>query len=155
GSASAGSVDVEASSGGAGFSSEGISGAAADFSVAGSLGLTIANVTTTATLAGQLTNAAADSTFQATSATTSSATATAGSGAGIGASAAVDIVTDTTRASLGDGSVFNGHNLTLQATGTDAMTLTSKTGAASGSVAIVPSVAVALSTVTTDASIGT
>ena len=50
---SAASVDVEATTrGGAGYSSEAISGAAGSVSVAGSLALTIANVQTLALLSG-------------------------------------------------------------------------------------------------------
>ncbi len=76
-------------------------------------------------------------------------------GSGVGAAVALNLVTDTTQAALADGSTLSGHNLTLQATGTDTMTTTSVTGAAGGGVTIAPSVAVSISTVTTDASLGT
>ena len=98
-------MDVEATSGGAGYSSEALSGAAASVGVAGSLGLTIANVKTLALLTGSVSAPAVDATFKATSTTTSSAKATAGTtGSGVGASVAIDLVTDTTQAALADGS---------------------------------------------------
>ena len=103
---SAASIDVEASSGGAGSSSEGISGAAGSVSVAGSLGLTIANVQTRALHLrhGQRSGRRRD--VAATSTTASSAKATAGAtGSGVGAAVALNLVTDTTQAALGDGSV--------------------------------------------------
>src|SRR5439155_1038801 len=77
---------------------------------------------------------------------------TAGS-VGIGASVAVALVDDVTRAEL-IGTLSGGHNVTIAATTSDAMATHAKTGAAGGDVAVVPSVAITLSNVTTLATIG-
>src|SRR5206468_1622240 len=77
---------------------------------------------------------------------------TAGS-VGIGASVAVALVDDVTRAEL-IGTLNGGHNVTIAATTSDAMATHAKTGAAGGDVAVVPSVAITLSNVTTLATIG-
>src|SRR5438034_1885991 len=69
---------------------------------------------------------------------------------GIGASVAVAIVDDLTTASL-LGQLNGGGNLTLTANTSHFLTTHSKTGAAGGNVAVVPSVAIALSNVTTTA----
>jgi len=73
---------------------------------------------------------------------------------GIGASVAVAIVDDTTTAEL-TGTLNGGRNLVLYATTTHLETTTAKTGAAGGKVAISPAVAIALSNITTTATVST
>ena len=78
-----------------------------------------------------------------------------GSSFGLGISFALSIVNDTTFAGIEDtGLLTNAHDLVLGANGQHAMTTLSQTGAA-GPIAIVPSIAIAISNVTSRANIGT
>ena len=63
---------------------------------------------------------------------------------------------DTTFAGLDDGAVLTGgHDLTLHASGAHAMTTQAQTGASGGGVTVVPSISIAISNVTSKATIGT
>jgi len=75
-------------------------------------------------------------------------------GVGIGASFAIDIVNDTTNAVIYDGAALTGaNNLTLTSNTTDAMDTEAENGA-EGKTAINPSVAISISNVTTNATVG-
>ncbi|HTZ06018.1 MAG TPA: hypothetical protein VMB53_09700, partial [Gaiellaceae bacterium] len=129
--------------------------------VAGSLSIAIVNVNTTAAIRSGGTIVAGDVTLTATSDSVTTVTAlpgghTGGSDFGLGISVALSIVNDTTFAGLEDGSLLTGgDDLTLHAAGSHAMTTTAQTGAAGGGVTIVPSIAIAISNVTSKADIGT
>ena len=76
-------------------------------------------------------------------------------GTGIGASFALNIVNDTETAGVGNGTTLTGaHNVSASATTTDTMTTEAENGA-EGKVAITPTVAISISNVTTQATIGT
>ena len=135
--------------------------------IAGSLALTIADITTNAELkAGSLTlNSAGtprDLSLTATSIVTSTAKAKAkaegGSTVGIGAGVAVNIVNDTTTTSIDAGAIVTGaKQVTLAATSTDTMTTYSEAGTtapADSDAAITPDVSVSYVTVTTSSTIG-
>ena len=73
----------------------------------------------------------------------------------MGAAVAISIVNDRTAASIGDGATLTcADDLTLAADGSHAMATEAKTGASGGGVSIVPSVAVAISNVSSTATIG-
>ena len=156
--AAAASVDVEATSGGAGYSSEALSGAAGSVSVAGSLGADDREREDAgAAVRRRFAAPSADVTLKATSTTHLDREGDGGHDR-LGRRRR-GRVEPRHRHDAGGGRrtarSLSAHDLTLHATSTDTMTTTSQTGAAGGGVAIVPSVAVSLSTVTTDASLGT
>jgi len=72
---------------------------------------------------------------------------------GIGASVAVGLVDDTTTASI-TGTLTGGADLTISASTQHLLNVDAKTGAAGGDVAVTPAVAIALSNITTTASVG-
>ncbi|MES1247222.1 MAG: hypothetical protein ABUS54_06080, partial [Actinomycetota bacterium] len=149
------------------FSAHSISGAGGTgtATVAGSVAV---NVVTTTAGSSVLTAPAAvelngnDLTITAKSNQTNSAIADAkqstdGNTVGIGASFALNVINDTTSASLPDDVALTGtKNLTLTADATDATTTTANGGASAGtgSLALSAQVAITLSNVTTSASIG-
>src|SRR4029077_2751149 len=159
-------VNVEALAGGpSGFTAHATSGAGGtSVGVAGSIAVnvvvsnTIAEIETPTPVAVN-----GDVTMNATSSLLNNATADAkqagdGNTSGIGASVAVNVVNDTTSSGLADGSVLTGaHNLTATATGSDRMITVANGGASagSGSVAFSAQVAIAISNITTTASVGT
>src|SRR5439155_1733576 len=73
-------------------------------------------------------------------------------GVGIGASVAVGLVDDTTTASI-TGTLVGGADLTINASTQHLLSVSAKTGAAGGDVAVTPAVAIALSNVTTTATV--
>ena len=103
-----------------------------------------------------------DVTLSATSTSTSTAKALPGKGGtsgsekvGIGASLALNLVDDTTLAVVSAGAaIVSADDVVLVATTTHAMTTEAETGA-KGNVAVAPAVGVAISNITTRASIGT
>ena len=142
--------------------------------IAGSLALTILTITTTAEVKSNLSRGppAADNlhghdlTLSATASVSSTAKAMAkdtdAGTVGIGAGAAINIVGDTTTASLDDGAIFlttTGNtpgNVSLSATDTDAQTTYAEAGATAGAnsdLSLSADAAIALPTVTTSATI--
>ncbi|HEY8729131.1 MAG TPA: hypothetical protein VIL94_06075, partial [Acidothermaceae bacterium] len=163
-----GGVTVEAQGPGSGnssFTSHATSGAGgSSVGVAGSIAVTVLTSNTTALVKTPAPVAVTgDVTLTSKSNNSSGAIADAkqssdGKTSGIGASVSVNVVNDTTRAGLADGSVLTGaKNLKLTAAGTDAMNTKADGGASagSGSFAISAQVAIAISNVTTSASVGT
>ena len=164
-------VVVEALMTGAGsvheFGAQGSSGAGGgDVSVAGSLGLNIVNVQTTASLQpGAIVNArTGDVSIKAESHSTSIVkalpatlgNAPAAESVGIGASVAISLVDDTTLAAIESGATLTGgNNVTVNAVSSHALTTEAKTGAAGGDVAVVPAVAIAISNIISRAWLGT
>ena len=133
-----------------------------NISVAGSLALAVVNQHTLAELDGTVALSGGDAAITAGSAasTTVKAEPTGGgvssTNVGVGASVALNLITDTTAAQLSNGIAITGaRNISLTATATDAALTEARMGAAGGSVAITPAVAVTLSTVTTTIVIGT
>ncbi len=131
-------------------------------SVAGSLGLAVINQTTTAEVAGTVVLTGGDATIVAASnaASTVKAEPTPGgvtaTNVGVGASVALNLITDTTTATLDDGvSLTGAANVTMSATAADAAITEAKMGATGGKVDIAPAVAVTLSNVTTTSRVGT
>src|SRR6185295_8395997 len=122
--------------------------------VAGSLAIEIENIRTIASLEGTLNagtgsvsiTASSDSSSSASALPADSTAAASASSVGIGASVAV--VDDTTTASI-TGTLNGGGSVALAATTEHGLTVHAKTGAAGGDVAVVPSVAIALSNITT------
>src|SRR5206468_9741943 len=127
--------------------------------VAGSVAIEIENIQTIASLGGRLTAGGGDVSIQASSDSTTSASAlpadsTGGAASvGVGASVVVVLVDDTTTAEL-IGTLIGGHDLTIAAATTHLGTAHAKTGAAGGKVAVVPSVAIFISNITTLATVG-
>ena len=122
------------------FDAEATSGAGkGKVGIAGSLALTIANVTTSAEIKSNGARAppvlnASDVTLSATASVASTDKAmakdTSAGTVGIGAGAAINIVFDTTTASIDDGAALTGaKNVTLSATDTDANTTYAEAGA--------------------------
>ncbi len=138
------------------FGAQATSGAGGgQVSVAGAFALTIATVTTDASVTGTV----GDLTAQAASAATTTtaalpATDEGGSGEdlGLGASIAIGVVNDTTTARLADDAVASG-DIDLTATQSHTTATTARTGAA-GSVAVAAAVAVTISNVAVAATIG-
>ncbi|WP_345762181.1 beta strand repeat-containing protein [Diaminobutyricibacter sp. McL0608] len=131
-------------------------------SVAGSLGLAVINQTTTAEVAGTVVLTGGDANIIAASnaASTVKAEPTPGgvtaTNVGVGASVALNLITDTTTATLDDGiSLTGAANVTLSSTAGDAAITEAKMGATGGKVDIAPAVAVTLSNVTTTSRVGT
>src|SRR6185437_3452629 len=131
-------------------------------SVAGSVAIAIVNQATQAELAGAVTLTGGDVTVTAASKATSTVSAEPTPGGvtatnvGVGASVALNLITDTTTATLDDGiSLTGAANVTLNATAGDAAITEAKMGATGGKVDIAPAVAVTLSNVTTTARVGT
>ncbi|HEX7527306.1 MAG TPA: hypothetical protein VF327_13410, partial [Gaiellaceae bacterium] len=129
--------------------------------VAGSVSINIVNVSTAAAIrsGGSVDAGAGDVSLTAASTSVSTVKALGGtiggSSFGLGISFALSIVNDTTSAGIDDtGTLLNGHDMTLHANGQHAMTTESRTGAA-GPIAIVPSIAISISNVTSLADIGT
>ncbi|HEV8535697.1 MAG TPA: hypothetical protein VGR87_08260, partial [Candidatus Limnocylindria bacterium] len=129
--------------------------------VAGSVAIEIERTVTAASLAGVLNAAGGAVNITAESSSMTGADAlpaettdgvSAGS-VGIGASVAIALVDETTTASL-TGTLNGGGNLSVAAATERETAVHAKTGAAGGDVAIVPSVAIALSNVTTTATVG-
>ena len=127
--------------------------------IAGSVAIDIENINTNASLDGTLNAGAGDVRIAAASnATTATEALPTGAGVtgvgsvGIGASVGVAVIDDKTTANL-NGSLTGGHDLTLASSTTHAATVSAKTGAAGGKVAVVPSVAIAISNVTTTATV--
>ncbi len=113
--------------------------------MAGSLGLAVINQTTTAEVAGTVVLTGGDATITAASdsASTVKAEPTAGgvtsTSVGVGASVALNLITDTTTATLDDGiSLTGAANVTLSSTAGDAAITEAKMGAAGGKVDIAP-----------------
>ena len=135
--------------------------------VAGSFALEIANVTTTAALRNDpirgpptVNASGGDITLSASSDSSSVVKAlpvgTGGGGStlGLGAAVALSIVNDSTTATIENNALLpSTHDLVLAANGKHVMTTESRTGA-SGGVAIAPSVAVAISNISSSATIG-
>ena len=151
------------------FDAEATSGAGkGKVGIAGSLALTIANVTTSAELKSNAIRGPPGDNFNASDVTLSAASSVsstdkamasdkdAGS-VGIGAGAAINIVYDTTTASIDDGAVLTGaKNVTLSATDTDATTTYAEAGATESdgaTLALAADAAIALPTVITSATI--
>ena len=145
------------------FAAESTSGAGGgSVGVAGSISISLVNVDTNAAIR---TGASVDATggdvsLSATSTSESIAKALpggtiGGSSFGLGISFALSIVNDHAFAGIADGGILvNAATLTLHSSDTSAMTTQAQTGAAGGGVTIVPSIAVAISNVSSDASIG-
>src|SRR6185503_11133112 len=72
---------------------------------------------------------------------------------GIGASVALNLVDDTTTALVSDSASVSGRDLTLRASAAHDMSTDAQTGASGGGVSIAPAVAVALSNITTTATV--
>ena len=111
----------------------------------GSLGLAVINQTTTAELAGPVVLTGGDATITAASnaASTVKAEPTAGgvtsTSVGVGASVALNLITDTTTATIDNGITLTGAaNVTLSATAGDAAITEAKMGASGGKVDIAP-----------------
>ena len=144
------------STSGAGGSSVGVAGSIA-------VNVVVANATSDVEGTDPVAVNGADLSLSATSNLDNQALATAkqatdGSASGVGISVAVNVVNDTTTAGLPDNAVLNGaKNLTINSTGTDSMTTTANGGASTGSgtVALAAQAAIAISNVTTTASVGT
>src|SRR5439155_1172900 len=127
--------------------------------IAGSVAIDIENINTNASLdgtlnagAGDVRIAAASNATSATEALPTGAGVTGVGSVGIGASVGVAVIDDKTTANL-NGSLTGGHDLTLASSTTHVATVSAKTGAAGGKVAVVPSVAIAISNVTTTATV--
>ncbi|HEV8463176.1 MAG TPA: hypothetical protein VGQ38_20990, partial [Gaiellaceae bacterium] len=141
---------------GAGGSSVGVAGSV-------SVNVVVSNTTTDVEGANPVNLNGADLTLTAASnldneALADAKQATDGSASGVGASVAVNVVNDTTTAGIANGTqVDNVKNLTITSIGNDTMVTTANGGASSGSgtVAFSAQVAIAISNVTTTASIGT
>ena len=122
--------------------------------IAGSVAIDIERLNTAASLGGTLTAGTGSVAITATSRANSDVSAmpadstVSASSVGIGASVAVALVDDTTAASI-FGTLNGGGNVALAATTEHALDVHAKTGAAGGDVAVVPSVAIALSNITT------
>ena len=144
------------------FGAESTSGAGGgSIGVAGSVSINIVNVNTSAAIRTTGSVNAGGGDVSLTAASTSVSTVKAlggtigGSSFGLGISFALSIVNDTTFAGIEDtGLLTNAHDLVLGANGQHAMTTLSQTGAA-GPIAIVPSIAISISNVTSRANIGT
>ncbi|WP_367889442.1 hypothetical protein [Humibacter ginsenosidimutans] len=131
-------------------------------SVAGSFALAVVDQTTSAELAGTVTLTGGDASVVAGSAasTTVKAEPTPGgvtsTNVGVGASVAIALIEDDTTAALDNGiAIIGAGNVSLTSTADDAAVVEAKMGAAGGKVDIAPAVAIALSNVTTSASLGT
>ena len=149
------------------FDAEATSGAGkGKVGIAGSFALTIANVTTNAEIKSNGARAppnmnSSDVTLSAASSVSSTDKAMANDKdagtVGIGAGAALNIVFDTTTASIDDGAALTGaKNVTLSATDTDATTTYAEAGATGGSgsdLVLTADAAIALPTVLTSATI--
>ena len=126
--------------------------------LAGALAIELEDIETIASLSGTLDAGSGDVSIAAASDASSSASAlpadgtTSASSVGIGASVALGIVDDATTAQI-DGALVGGGDVTLSATTVHGLAVHAKTGAAGGDVAIVPSVAIALSNITTTAAV--
>ncbi|HEX4526420.1 MAG TPA: hypothetical protein VH108_06715, partial [Gaiellaceae bacterium] len=146
------------------FKAKSVSGAGgSSVGVAGSIAVNVLVMTTESDVKGNTAVAlnGANLELDATSNVENEATAIAqqdseGKASGVGASVAVNVVNDTTTAGLPNDVVLTGvKDLTINATSTDAMTTDAEGGAsAKGSVALSAQVAIAISNVTTTASIG-
>ncbi|MHB1242601.1 MAG: beta strand repeat-containing protein, partial [Gaiellaceae bacterium] len=158
------------------FEAKGVSGGGGgEIGIAGSFALNIVNLSTKAAIlsdpargppghAATTVNAGSgDVTIQAVSDAKSDVSAipaedgtATGSNVGVGASIALNLVTDTTLATIEDTAILlGGDDLIVEATGSHAMTTLAETGAESESVAVAPGIAIAISTVTVTATLGT
>src|SRR4029077_289292 len=141
---------------GAGGGKNSVAGSLAFNLVLGTSSATIGNAATVALSGGDLTVAADPDSVSTTKALAGEAS---GSAFGLGLSIAVSVVDDTTTASIGDeATISGGHNVTVSATGGHSSVVEATNGAkatAAGGDAITPVVAVAISIVTTSATIGT
>ena len=145
------------------FAAESKSGAGGgDVGISGSVSINIVNVATSGAIrtGGSVDATGGNVTLGAASTSVSTVSAlpagvTGGSSFGLGISFALSIINDHTYAGIDDGgALINAADLTLHANGQHALTTTAETGA-SGGVAIVPSIAVAISNVSSAATIGT
>ncbi len=129
---------------------------------AGSLAINIVHLDTHATVTGTVAAGSGSVELGAASNARSIAKALPANGGvsgasklGIGASVALNLVDDTTTATVADGATITGHDLTLRASAAHDMSTDAQTGASGGGVSIAPAVAIALSNITTTATIGT
>src|SRR5439155_1197203 len=128
--------------------------------VAGSLALNIVHLSTEATISGTVAAGSGAIELSAASNARSIAKALPANGGtngasklGIGASVALNLVDDTTTASITGTAVISGRDLTLRASAAHDMSTDAETGASGGGVSIAPAVAVALSNITTTATV--
>ncbi|HET7128249.1 MAG TPA: hypothetical protein VFJ93_04150, partial [Gaiellaceae bacterium] len=147
------------------FKAKAVSGAGgSSVGVAGSIAVNVLVMTTSSDIQGTTAVAlnGANLELDATSNVENEASATAkqdadGKASGVGASVAVNVVNDTTTAGVPNDAVLTGVNdLTIDANSTDTMTTTAEGGASAGtgSFALSAQVAIAISNVTTTASVG-
>ena len=129
---------------------------------AGSLAINIVHLDTHATVTGTVAAGAGSVELRAASNARSVAKAlpanggvTGASKLGIGASVALNLVDDTTTATVAAGATITGNDLTLRASAAHDMSTDAQTGAAGGGVGVAPAVAIALSNITTPATIDT
>ncbi|HET7465666.1 MAG TPA: hypothetical protein VFL29_03300, partial [Candidatus Dormibacteraeota bacterium] len=167
-----GGVTIEAvTDGPSGYTAHSVSGAGGtSVGVAGSIAVNVVVSNTFAQVQPGPIGVNGDVTMTATSSLLNNATAEAQQSpdpsstdskntSGVGASVAVNVVNDTTSSGLQDSSVLTGaHNLTATSNDSDRMVTVANGGASAGSsgtVAFSAQVAIAISNVTTTASVGT
>ena len=167
GSVTGASVSIEASMNGSGeqhvLDAEATSGAGSgNVGVAGSLALNILALGTRAALESGSSATATTGALSLSAASSSKSTSNAvaaldggGHGVGVGASVALNIDTEATTAEIADGvHAVAGLKVSTEAVELHEHSTVAKTGKAGGGVAVVPSVAVALTTIGTTSHIG-